>query len=59
MVFSSEKMFAAPGGAGQFMSRRIARIVPLYWLATAIFAAAALRGAAAGKQIAPSLGEIL
>lgn len=59
MVFSSEKMFAVPGGAGQFMSRRIARIVPLYWLATALFLAAALRGAAAGKQIAPSLGEIL
>lgn len=59
MVFSSEKMFAAPGGAGQFISRRIARIVPLYWLATAIFVVAALRGAAAGKQIAPSLGEIL
>ena len=59
MVFSSEKMFATPGGAGQFMSRRIARIVPLYWLATAIFVVAALRGAAAGKQLAPSLGEIL
>ena len=59
MVFSSEKMFATPGGAGQFMSRRIARIVPLYWLATAIFVIAALRGAAAGKALPPSLGEIL
>ncbi len=58
MVFSSEKMFAAAGGAGQFITRRIARIVPLYWLATALFLAAALRGAAAGKQIAPSFGEI-
>ncbi len=58
MVFSSEKMFAAPGGAGQFISRRIARIVPLYWLATAIFLAAVLRGAAAGKALAPSFGEI-
>ena len=59
MVFSSEKMFATPGGAGQFMSRRIARIVPLYWLATAIFVVAAMRGAAAGKQLAPSMGEIV
>ena len=59
MVFSSEKMFATPGGAGQFMSRRVARIVPLYWLATAIFVIAALRGAAAGKALPPSLGEIL
>jgi len=59
MVFSSEKMFAASGGAAQFMSRRIARIVPLYWLATAVFLVAALRGAAAGKQLAPPLAEIL
>lgn len=59
MVFSSEKMFAAPGGAAQFMGRRIARIVPLYWLATAIFLIATLRGAAAGKLLAPSLGEIV
>ncbi|MFT4096490.1 MAG: acyltransferase [Rhodoblastus sp.] len=59
MVFSSEKMFAAPGGAGQFISRRIARIVPLYWLATAVFLVAVLRGAAAGKALAPSLGEIV
>ncbi|MFV0279457.1 MAG: acyltransferase family protein, partial [Rhodoblastus sp.] len=59
MVLSAEKLFAAPGGASQFLRRRIARIVPLYWLATAIFALAALRGAAAGKQLAPSVGEIL
>ncbi|MFV0281733.1 MAG: acyltransferase family protein, partial [Rhodoblastus sp.] len=59
MVLSAEKLFAAPGGASQFLRRRIARIMPLYWLATAIFALAALRGAAAGKQLAPSLSEIL
>ncbi|MCB1536691.1 MAG: acyltransferase [Rhodoblastus sp.] len=33
--------------------------MPLYWLATAIFLVAALRGAAAGKVLPPSLGEIL
>ena len=59
MVFSSEKMFAAPGGAAQFVGRRITRIAPLYWLATLVFLFAALRGAAAGKQLAPSIAEIL
>lgn len=59
MVFASEKMFAAPGGAMQFMGRRIARIVPMYWLATAVFLFAALRGAAAGKVLPPTLGEIV
>lgn len=58
MVFSSEKLFATPGGATQFLGRRVARIVPLYWLATAIFLAAVLRGAAAGKAPMPDFGEI-
>jgi peptidoglycan/LPS O-acetylase OafA/YrhL len=35
MVYSSERLFAAPGAAWEFLARRIARIVPLYWLATA------------------------
>jgi peptidoglycan/LPS O-acetylase OafA/YrhL len=58
MVFSSEKLFAAPGGAAQFLGRRVARIAPLYWLATAIFLVAVLRGAAAGKAPMPDFGEI-
>ncbi len=59
MVLSSGSLFASPGGATRFLGRRIARIVPLYWLATTIFLAAVLRGAAAGKVLAPTLGESL
>ena len=36
MVYSSEPLFAAPGGSTTFFMRRLARIVPLYWLTTAI-----------------------
>jgi exopolysaccharide production protein ExoZ len=39
MVYSSEKLFAAPGGAVTFGWRRLSRIVPLYWCATALFVA--------------------
>jgi exopolysaccharide production protein ExoZ len=39
MVYSSEKLFAAPGGAATFAWRRLSRIVPLYWCATALFMA--------------------
>ena len=37
MVFASERLFLAQGGAMAFLSRRIARIVPLYWLMTTVF----------------------
>ncbi|MBV8849757.1 MAG: acyltransferase [Methylobacteriaceae bacterium] len=33
MVYSSERLFAAPGGAKIFAWRRLSRIVPLYWCA--------------------------
>src|SRR5947209_12231521 len=33
MVYSSEKLFAAPGGGGTFGWRRLTRVVPLYWCA--------------------------
>jgi exopolysaccharide production protein ExoZ len=36
MVYSSEKLFAAPGGAKVFVLRRLTRIAPLYWCATAL-----------------------
>jgi exopolysaccharide production protein ExoZ len=39
MVYSSEKLFAAPGGAKTFIWRRLTRIVPLYWCATALLIA--------------------
>jgi exopolysaccharide production protein ExoZ len=36
MVYSSERLFAAPGGAKIFAWRRLSRIVPLYWCAMAL-----------------------
>ena len=34
MVYASEKLFAAQGGAKIFLWRRLTRIAPLYWCAT-------------------------
>jgi peptidoglycan/LPS O-acetylase OafA/YrhL len=36
MVYSSERLFAAPAGARIFAWRRLSRIVPLYWCAMAL-----------------------
>jgi hypothetical protein len=36
MVYSSERLFGQPGAPMTFFARRLARIVPLYWAATAI-----------------------
>lgn len=37
MVISSARLFAADGGRGVFIRRRLARIVPIYWVATTLF----------------------
>jgi exopolysaccharide production protein ExoZ len=36
MVYSSERLFGQPGAPTKFFARRLARIVPSYWAATAI-----------------------
>ena len=36
MVYSSEDLFGARGAWRTFLTRRLVRIVPLYWLTTAI-----------------------
>jgi exopolysaccharide production protein ExoZ len=36
MVYSSELLYGKPGAAGEFFSRRLARIVPLYWITTGL-----------------------
>jgi peptidoglycan/LPS O-acetylase OafA/YrhL len=35
MVYSSERLYGQPGAPIKFLARRVARIVPLYWGATA------------------------
>ncbi|UVK44024.1 acyltransferase [Mesorhizobium sp. AR07] len=42
MVHSSRQLFAKAGGARLFLSRRIARIVPLYWSVTTLYLGVAL-----------------
>ena len=42
MVHTSRQLFAKTGGARLFLSRRIARIVPLYWSVTTLYLAVAL-----------------
>jgi exopolysaccharide production protein ExoZ len=37
MVYASERLFAHPNGPLTFFAHRLIRIVPLYWLATAIY----------------------
>ena len=37
MVVASERLFAQPGASGAFASRRLKRIVPLYWLFTTLY----------------------
>jgi exopolysaccharide production protein ExoZ len=42
IVHASANLFAQPGGANTFLRRRLARIVPLYWVLTTLFLAIAL-----------------
>ncbi len=44
MVYASEPLFGRAGAARVFLRRRTARIVPLYWVVTSVFLAAALLG---------------
>lgn len=41
MVHASQQLFAKAGGARLFLSRRVARIVPLYWFVTTLYLAVA------------------
>jgi exopolysaccharide production protein ExoZ len=42
MVYTSAKLFAAPGGPRQFITRRLVRIAPLYWVFSLAMLAAVL-----------------
>lgn len=39
MVYASGRLFGREGAARDFLARRVARIVPLYWLTTSVFLA--------------------
>ncbi len=58
MVYASERLFATPGGPRAFLTRRVIRIVPLYWLVTAIMLVVMALLAWHGQATLPSLAEI-
>ncbi|MGI6245112.1 MAG: acyltransferase family protein [Pseudochelatococcus sp.] len=58
IVHSSRRLFAAPGAARTFLTRRLIRVVPLYWLATAAFLAIGLLLPRALNSPAPDAAEI-
>jgi exopolysaccharide production protein ExoZ len=55
MVYSSESLFGRPHGSVAFLSRRIARIVPLYWLMTSIMLAYVLARGFGPSDASPQL----
>lgn len=42
MVYASRELAGTPGASREFLGRRLARIVPLYWAATSVYLAIAL-----------------
>jgi exopolysaccharide production protein ExoZ len=50
MVVASADLFGQRGASSYFFARRLARIVPLYWLVTGIFVVALIVGEHAGAQ---------
>jgi exopolysaccharide production protein ExoZ len=50
MVYSSQRLFARPGSSRVFMTRRVARIVPLYWASTTLYLAVVLAAPALLNQ---------
>ena len=59
MVYASRKLFEMPGAQAEFLKRRIIRIVPLYWMVTAFFAAVALLAPKMLSSDAPTIAEIV
>jgi exopolysaccharide production protein ExoZ len=59
MVYASRELFAAPGGGLFFLSRRIVRVVPLYWSMTTIFLTVMLATPKFIPVARPELSEIL
>lgn len=54
MVHASERLFGQPGASRAFFGRRLARIVPLYWLFLAAYLALIAQAVWAGSRAAPA-----
>jgi peptidoglycan/LPS O-acetylase OafA/YrhL len=59
MVHASQGLFGRDGAARAFLTRRLARIVPLYWAITSLFLLIGLVAPAVLNSGAPDLGQIL
>lgn len=59
MVHASQDLFGRKGGAGLFLKRRLARIVPLYWAMTTLFLLVGLAIPAVLNSGTPGFGQIL
>lgn len=46
IVHAARSLYGVPGGSARFLAHRIARVVPLYWLVTALYLAVAWRAPA-------------
>jgi exopolysaccharide production protein ExoZ len=58
MVYASRRLFGQPGATGEFLKRRLARIVPLYWIVTSFFLALLLAATLKGGDRFPSAAAI-
>jgi exopolysaccharide production protein ExoZ len=60
MVYASTRLFARPGGVRLFVGRRLARIVPLYWIATTLVLLVAFaRPGALSEPLGGGIGYIV
>ena len=59
MVVSSEKLFAAPHAPVTFITRRLARIIPLYWAFSTLYLLTKASFGAAGANPFPTWPDII
>jgi peptidoglycan/LPS O-acetylase OafA/YrhL len=59
MVVASKRLFAQPGSGRLFLGRRVARIVPIYWVVTTAFLVILLARPGVLNSEAPSLAEAI
>lgn len=58
IVHATRRQFGEPGAVRTFAARRLIRVIPLYWLATALFLAVVLSLPGALNSPRPSLSEV-
>lgn len=59
MVYASRDLFGSKNSVGPFLRRRLARIVPIYWVVTVLYLALSLSGLAPLNRVAPEGAEII